>query len=283
MIPKQAYELIQALDLEPIKFKLMHAESGEGWTRRKANAVEFEYRRFLFMIKMYPDEQISPVEDVDTFWHYHILDTMKYAADCDAIFGHFVHHYPYAGMGGHDDELAMLDNADHSRDLYQRTFASPYPGAQPNGHVQSAADAVADGMATAVVPGATADRGSADKAAYCVVAEKPAYCVRSNAPAQAARPDRATNNAAYCVIAAKPAYCVETAKPAYCVETAKPAYCVETAKPAYCVETAKPADGAVSSKPAYCVFTGSKPTERPAAGRRAHRGKRVAERQLQAA
>jgi hypothetical protein len=36
------FEAIAALDLEPVKVKLMHQESGEGWTLEQADAVEFE-------------------------------------------------------------------------------------------------------------------------------------------------------------------------------------------------------------------------------------------------
>jgi hypothetical protein len=90
----QDMHAIAALDLEPIKVKLMHEESGEGWTLERANAVEFEYRRFLYLMKKFPNEQTAPLVDVDTFWHYHILDTMKYAADCEAVFGYFLHHFP---------------------------------------------------------------------------------------------------------------------------------------------------------------------------------------------
>jgi hypothetical protein len=32
---------IAELDLDPIKVKLMHKESGEGWSLERANAVEF--------------------------------------------------------------------------------------------------------------------------------------------------------------------------------------------------------------------------------------------------
>jgi hypothetical protein len=35
---------IVELDLDPIKVKLMHGESGEGWSLEKASAVEVEYR-----------------------------------------------------------------------------------------------------------------------------------------------------------------------------------------------------------------------------------------------
>jgi hypothetical protein len=131
------FDAVMQLDLEPIKMKLMHAASGEGWSLEKANAVEKEYRRFLCLMKLYPEEDTAPLVDVDTFWHYHILDTMKYAADCEQAFGYFLHHYPYVGMRGEDDEQFRLDSGDRMRALYEATFGEACPGA-----VSLAADGV---------------------------------------------------------------------------------------------------------------------------------------------
>ena len=125
---------IAALDLEPIKVKLMHEESGEGWTLERANAVEFEYRRFLVLMKKFPNEQTAPLVDVDTFWHYHILDTMKYATDCDAVFGHFLHHFPYIGLRGEDDEAAHVRVGMRMKELYEDTFGEDYVRAAPTAH-----------------------------------------------------------------------------------------------------------------------------------------------------
>lgn len=116
------------LDLEPIKAKLMHAASGEAWNRVRANAVEREYRRFLCVMKLHPDELIAPMVDVDTFWHYHILDTMKYAADCAAAFGYFVHHDPAAGIDDVTGEQARAEGGERMRLLYESVFAERYPG-----------------------------------------------------------------------------------------------------------------------------------------------------------
>jgi hypothetical protein len=124
------FKAVMQLDLEPIKMKLMHVASGEGWSLEKANAVEKEYRRFLCLMKMYPEEDTAPLVDVDTFWHYHILDTMKYAADCEQAFGYFLHHYPYVGMRGADDEQFRLDSGNRMRELYEATFGDTYPGAE---------------------------------------------------------------------------------------------------------------------------------------------------------
>jgi hypothetical protein len=123
------FKAITELDLAPIKLKLMHAETGEGWTQEKLDKVEKEYRRFLCMMKLYPDEDIATVMDVDIFWHYHILDTRKYAADSEKVFGYFQHHYPYVGLRGGDDEQFRIDSGERMRTLYEATFGEVYPGA----------------------------------------------------------------------------------------------------------------------------------------------------------
>ncbi len=120
------FKAIAELDLDAIKVKLMHKESGEGWSLEYANAMEFEYRRFLILMKKYPSEHTAPLFDVDTFWHYHILDTMKYAADCEAIFGYFLHHFPYVGLRGEADEEAHQRHGDRMKELYEATFGEDY-------------------------------------------------------------------------------------------------------------------------------------------------------------
>jgi hypothetical protein len=121
------FKAVMELDLEPIKTKLMHVQSGEGWSPEKTSAVEKEYRRFLCLMKLYPNEDTAPLVDVDTFWHYHILDTMKYATDCEQVFGYFLHHYPYVGMRGANDEEFRIDSGMRMRDLYEATFGDAYP------------------------------------------------------------------------------------------------------------------------------------------------------------
>ncbi len=126
MTTKHALKSVFDLDLAPVKAKLMHKQSGEGWDPAKANAVEAEYKRFLHLSKEFPDEAMTPGEDVDTFWHYHILDTMKYAADCDAVFGYFLHHSPNPGLSLADVEAEQVRSAAHMRQLYEATFKAPY-------------------------------------------------------------------------------------------------------------------------------------------------------------
>lgn len=120
------FNTISELDLDPIKVKLMDKETGEGWSRQQADAVAFEYRRFLCLTKLFPHEQMAPRLDIDIFWHCHILDTMKYAADCAKIFGYFLHHVPDSGLRGEDDEAAHHSNGARMQALYEATFGEAY-------------------------------------------------------------------------------------------------------------------------------------------------------------
>jgi hypothetical protein len=94
MIPHPAYAAIEALDLTPVRARLMHPVAGPGWSAERTRQVEHAYREFLFVATMFPDESPAPAPDVDTYWHFHILDTVKYARDCQQAFGYFLHHGP---------------------------------------------------------------------------------------------------------------------------------------------------------------------------------------------
>ncbi len=126
MISNKDFQAIAELDLEPIKVKLMHEESGEGWSLEMATSVVADYRRFLYLMKMHPNEEAAPLMDVDIFWHYHILDTMKYAVDCDKVFGYFKHHFPYIGLRGDDDLEAHHRMGSRMQELYESTFGEAY-------------------------------------------------------------------------------------------------------------------------------------------------------------
>jgi hypothetical protein len=268
MFMNSDFNQISMLDLDPIKIKLMHVESGEGWSLEYASAVEREYRRFLYLMKTYPDEPTAPLTDVDTFWHYHILDTMKYAADCEQVFGFFLHHFPYVGMRGQEDKEALDRMGERMRTLYEETFEESYAPA-----ACKAATADAAFCAAISAKPAFCAATSAEPAFCAVTAAKPAFCaVTSAEPAfcavTAAKPAFcAVTNAepAFCAVtAAKPAFCaVTSAEPAFCAVTAaKPAFCaVTSAEPAFCAVTAaKPAFCAVTNaEPAFCAVTAAKP------------------------
>jgi hypothetical protein len=116
-------QLIDALDLEPIVFKLVHPEPGmTDLTVEQADLLVLKYRRFLKLCAMYPDKAIVPSKELDPAWHTHILDTEKYIEDCMNVFGFVLHHFPYLGSRGPEDEALLIEKFSETRDLYRQHF-----------------------------------------------------------------------------------------------------------------------------------------------------------------
>lgn len=99
--------LDEVLDLSNVRMKLADPEEGKGYSTEDLDLREGEYRKFLALHMAFPDAEIAPCKMVDEFWHQHILDTHAYAADCEVIFGGFLHHFPYFGMRGAADAEAL--------------------------------------------------------------------------------------------------------------------------------------------------------------------------------
>jgi len=125
----QTIAAINALDLSLIKFKATRAEDGYGWSDEYADKMELAYKRYFILHAMYPEMTLAPEQDIDRFWHMHILDTRKYAADCESTFGHFVHHFPYLGLRGEDDAKALEDAFEKMQALYVQEFGEAMPKA----------------------------------------------------------------------------------------------------------------------------------------------------------
>jgi hypothetical protein len=127
---------IHALELESVKIRVMDAELGEGWTREYADSIEAAYKTYLTMLVKYPDdaEDIMLSEDVDEFWHTHILQTIKYAEDCQNVFGNFLHHEPHVGERTAADLEKRAAMAERTRALYAGEFGDAQDAAWA-GHV----------------------------------------------------------------------------------------------------------------------------------------------------
>src|SRR5204863_3485132 len=123
---EQVIAAINALDLESVKVRAMDPELGEGWTREYAEGIERGYRTYLSMLAKYPDhaEDILLSKDVDEFWHTHILQTIKYTEDCEAVFGKYLHHAPHVGEVTPADKEKRIALAEKTRQLYQREFGN---------------------------------------------------------------------------------------------------------------------------------------------------------------
>ena len=227
---------IQALDLEPIKFKLMDTEEGQGWPREYVEQMAIAYKRFLTLSVKYPEETIAPSKDVDKFWHGHILDTMKYAEDCQNVFGYFVHHFPYFGMRGEEDAANLAEAGKATNRLYEKEFGETLPSHASMCSVAVTKNDVA--MCSVAKPAMCSVAVTKDSAAMCSVA-KPAMC------SVAVTKD----SAAMCSVA-KPAMCsvaVTKDDVAMC-SVAKPAMC----SVAVANDEAAMCSVAIQSKPAMC-------------------------------
>lgn len=231
------FKSIAELDLTPIKTKLMHVQSGEGWSQRRADFVEFEYRRFLVLMKKFPNEQTAPSVDVDSFWHYHILDTMKYAADCEQVFGYFLHHFPYIGLHADADEGEQARAGQRMRELYHATFGTTGQDGMPAPAAWCGAAAATSAVAV-----------KADKLAWCGAQATNAWCGAVTGKAGVA----AGGTVAWCGAQASSAWCGATAgqatvtggggNVAWCgATTGKPVARAESANTAWCGAQAKTA------------------------------------------
>ena len=115
----EALDRVSQLDFTLLKRKLVEEH---GWTSEFSEDVESLYRRFLALNARYPDRKICPTGPIDTFWHAHILDTRAYARDCDTVFGNFLHHFPYFGMRGPEDQVALEKAFRESVELFIINF-----------------------------------------------------------------------------------------------------------------------------------------------------------------
>ena len=140
---------IQALDLESVKVRMMDARVGEGWTREYADSIEVAFKHYLSMAVKYQEhaEDILLSEDVDEFWHTYILQTMKYADDCQAVFGTFLHHSPHIGEVTQADHDKRAQLAEKTRELYEREFGSADRAARAWAGPSSKADAALSSVA----------------------------------------------------------------------------------------------------------------------------------------
>lgn len=66
--------------------------SKEALTPEEAHKAVEQYRVFLKISAANPGMNIPITKLGDKAWHIHILNTRKYAEDCQNIFGEFLHH-----------------------------------------------------------------------------------------------------------------------------------------------------------------------------------------------
>lgn len=147
---------VDELDLDPVVFKLMHPGPGEPeLSLAQADEAVGLYRCFLKLCVLYSGLAIVPTHQLDQVWHTHMLDTAKYRADCDRVFGRFLDHFPYAGLRGEGDRRAWRENFARTRGLFRDLFGVEI-GTEPAASACSSHDGGADcclGCIRPAVPG----------------------------------------------------------------------------------------------------------------------------------
>lgn len=118
----ETWRYICAIDFTSMAAKLADPDVGAPWSPEKIEFCVREYRRWLFLCRKYEGQVLSPTFAMDEYWHAHILDTKAYMRDCARIFGRFMHHNPYLGMAGPEDQQRLAQAGDRTHEYYAATF-----------------------------------------------------------------------------------------------------------------------------------------------------------------
>ena len=114
--PRVKKQDIGALDLNKVRAQL---KSRKGWEDGRIAAADAEYRKFLWLLYAYPGEMMVPWnQDMDEFWHQHILNTADYTATCMKLFGKYIDHTP-EDVG---NAAAQHQAAHQTSERYKREF-----------------------------------------------------------------------------------------------------------------------------------------------------------------
>ena len=93
-VKKYVFNMDMSMIFRKMTDEIWAGEIGILWEVEDAEYAINQYRQYLYLVKKY-ETNIAPTIAVDAVWHNHILDTRKYIKDCQIIFGHYLHHYPY--------------------------------------------------------------------------------------------------------------------------------------------------------------------------------------------
>ncbi|TKW61501.1 MAG: hypothetical protein DI628_02450 [Blastochloris viridis] len=84
-------ERLAKVDLTAV---MKHVADDTGLPAADLVRAEDLYRKFLSLIAKFPGTTFVPPRLVDHVWHAHITFTRQYMADCDLLFGSYLHHNP---------------------------------------------------------------------------------------------------------------------------------------------------------------------------------------------
>jgi hypothetical protein len=122
-------ESIAYLELDFLGRKLLEDDACEAdrrngerlWDEQRVERALHEYRQFLALMLWHPEALLVPSEDIDEVWHAHVLNTARYQADCETIFGRFQHHFPTFGQS-EDVQAEHLQGRDETLEFFAEAF-----------------------------------------------------------------------------------------------------------------------------------------------------------------
>ena len=134
---------IANLDLAYLGRKLLDDDACEAarrngerlWDDERVEHALGEYKKFLALMLWYPEAVLVPSEAIDDVWHTHVLNTARYQADCETIFGRFQHHFPTFGESEEVQEEHLKGREETLR-LFEEAFGATPESYGPNAYLR---------------------------------------------------------------------------------------------------------------------------------------------------
>jgi len=108
---------------EPFSFTLKHEMN---WDDAFTELAIVEYKKFMVLSSLFPEDGMTPSLHIDTVWHMHLLYTRSYQRFCREVLNcSFLHHEP--STGGEEQEVMHKGSYRQTLDKYAGAF-----GMQPD-------------------------------------------------------------------------------------------------------------------------------------------------------
>lgn len=100
---------------------LLQVEREHNWTHEHAIKVANEYLKFMKLRNLNP--KLSPSNEIDRFWHQHILNTKHYREFCIKNFNKFIDHDPEDA----NDQIARTKRVGDTIVEYKKKYSDNAP------------------------------------------------------------------------------------------------------------------------------------------------------------
>ncbi len=103
---QDALKKVREIDLLTIASSLL---SRKGESEVNIDTLVDIYGKWLALRMTYGRLLTPPNSQIDEMWHEHILHTEQYFADCEYLFGTYMHHYPRNDSAVKEEELFQFE------------------------------------------------------------------------------------------------------------------------------------------------------------------------------